>query len=267
MVLPTKPARQIPKSSMRVTGVRHNSKAPYPAAWESRIECDFLALLEFDDQVEHYYTQPMTMDWTDSRGVVHTYTPDVFVIWRKDADGTRPAPWLVDMKSASELLRKDPELQEKLSEARKQAQKEGWEFKDITDLQIRSPLLDNVKFLHRPLHEPSSPAAVEMARIIIERLFAQSEPTPKTLLATFPEKEHKAVLYILWMLVARREVLCDLQAPLNEETTILRLAKKYTEEWIMSSFMSMDEAKKLDSKNAKKAKKRNGTRKSKLQSH
>ncbi len=246
LVLPTEPVRKIPRSAVRVTGLRHNSKGPYPAHWESSIECDFLTLLEFDPAVRCYYTQPMEMSWTDTKGIKHTYTPDILVIWYPDEYGQPVPNWLVDMKSASELTRADPLLLEKLRAGKEYARSKGWIFKDITELQIRSPLLNNAKFLHRALHAPSSPAAVDVARLIIRRLYGQSSPTPATILETFPKEEQPSAAFVLWMLVSRREILCDLTAPLDEEKTVLSLPQKYTEEWIMRSIISGKEAKKLN---------------------
>ena len=73
------PVRKIPKNYRSVTGILTSSKAEGPAAFESTLERDLFALLEFSPDVKKFEVQPVTIPWVDSHGIQRRYTPDVLV--------------------------------------------------------------------------------------------------------------------------------------------------------------------------------------------
>lgn len=73
------PVRTIPKSYRNVTGIAASTKSVGAAQFESPLERDFIALLEFSPDVVRYEVQPVTIDWMDPQGKARSYTPDVLV--------------------------------------------------------------------------------------------------------------------------------------------------------------------------------------------
>ena len=78
------PIRKIPKNYRNITGIAPYNKAIGIAAYESSLERDFLTLLEFDSNVQHFEVQPITIEWFDPAGKKHIYTPDVLVHYQND---------------------------------------------------------------------------------------------------------------------------------------------------------------------------------------
>ncbi len=73
------PIRKILKNYRNVTGIATASTAGGAAQFESILELDFLALLEFYPEVKSFDPQPVKFEWVDSSGNSRNYTPDVFV--------------------------------------------------------------------------------------------------------------------------------------------------------------------------------------------
>lgn len=70
----------------RHTRFHHSLKNQGRSFWcESNLEADFLLTAEFDDMIEAFVSQPLSIGWHDGQAT-RRYTPDVLV-WR--ADGRR----------------------------------------------------------------------------------------------------------------------------------------------------------------------------------
>lgn len=142
------PIRKIPKSYRSVTGLIASNKNQRMAGFESSLERDLILLIEFDLNVEYYEEQPLVIDYIDSNGEEHTYTPDIFVKYRKDIV---PAKWmkpsLYEVKYRQDLFANWKELKPKFKAARAYAKPKGWQFQIITEQEIKTPYLQNVRFL------------------------------------------------------------------------------------------------------------------------
>jgi len=90
------PVRKIPKSYRSVTGLIVSKKNQRMSGFESSLERDSICLLEFDLNVDYYEEQPVTIDYIDREGKEHTYTPDVFVSYRRDI-----IPMHINLRKAS----------------------------------------------------------------------------------------------------------------------------------------------------------------------
>jgi hypothetical protein len=77
------PVRKIQPSTRSIRGQISSPKNGRASQYESSLERDLLQLLEFDDYVESYCEQPVTIEYVHE-GVVRRYTPDVLVYYRSD---------------------------------------------------------------------------------------------------------------------------------------------------------------------------------------
>lgn len=98
------PVRKIPKNYRNVTGIVASSKSGGAAQFESTLERDFLALLEFSPEVTNIDPQPVKIEWVDANGCQRSYTPDVLVEF-SESDG-KP-PWLCEVMSDGQLCLND----------------------------------------------------------------------------------------------------------------------------------------------------------------
>lgn len=124
----------------RVTGKRPSVKNGRMVQWESFLERDYYILLEYDPDVIKYQEQPFTINYIHDRKT-RRYTPDVFVTRTNKNQ-------VVEVKPESELT--DPEVQIKLEAGHQYCLENGYEFRIVTEKDIRSgAILENIKFLYR----------------------------------------------------------------------------------------------------------------------
>jgi len=214
------PIRTIPKNYRNVTGIAASSKAGGAAQFESTLERDFLSLLEFSPEVKTIDPQPVKVEWLDTRGHQRIYTPDVFVEFI-DSDGK--SPWLCEVKYRSDLREKWAEFRPKFKAAFHFAKERGWQFKIVTEREIRTPYLANVHFLIG--YRRSIPDA-KLMQGILGRLKEINESTPRDLInAVHSDATGQAQLInVLWHLIATFQVGVDLHIPLNMKSRIWRLS-------------------------------------------
>jgi len=217
------PVRKIPKNYRNVTGVAAHRKADGPAMFESTLERDFITLLEFDPTVETFEVQPLTLDWTDSGSKIRRYTPDVLATFNLP-HGHR-GKTLYEVKYRDELRRDWQDLRPKLRAAVHFARTQGWCFKIVTEVEIRSPYLDNAKFL-LPFVRQGPVDEVHMDQLD-EQLRLLHHSTPAELLAAaFQDEWNQArLLPSLWYLVGTQQIGTDLSKKLTMTSPIWSLHK------------------------------------------
>jgi hypothetical protein len=151
------PTRHITRSPVKVTGT-----VPDGQKFESSIEEDFFLFLRFNRLVASFEDQPVTLEWRDAKGKIRDYTPDVLVKYRTDLpEAADMIPVLCEVKpdlvegskSARRYKppRKEDEEENKLkwAAAERYASNHGWGFKVYRENEIRTPYLDNARFLLR----------------------------------------------------------------------------------------------------------------------
>lgn len=212
------PVRQIGKSYRNVTGIVASAKAAGQAQFESTLERDFLALLEFSPDVLQFEVQPVALRWNDGSRE-RRYTPDVLVHY-KERHASEPVPVLYEVKYRSDLRDQWRELKPKFRAALRFAAAQGWRFRLISEIEIRTPYLDNVRFL-LPFVRRGPPPADDMDLLdcTLARLGA-AEAQGLLQAACRDEWNRARLMPALWYLVATLQVGADLQAPLNMRTLI-----------------------------------------------
>jgi len=210
------PVRKIPKNYRNVTGRAASVKAEGTAAFESTLERDFITLLEFSCQVKSFEVQPVTINWIDDKGLARRYTPDVLVHYST----TDMLPELVEVKYRQDLERYWIDLKPRLKAGIRFARTQGWRFKIISELEIRTPLLNNARFL-LPFLRNEPPPEADMD-LLFSKLRQLGQSTPQFLAtAIFQDEWHRAQLIsTVWYLVAKRIIGADLDQPVTMTSTI-----------------------------------------------
>ena len=208
------PIRKVPKSFRNVTGILAYTKAIGEARFESTLERDLLTLLDFDSQIISFEVQPISIPWKDSAGKHHTYTPDVHAIYVDQQNV------IYEVKYRSELLEKWATLRPKLKGAIHFCRERGWRYKIMTELEIRTPYLENVKFLN-PFLKQSSPGDEDI-QTVTNHLKKLGKTTPSDLLTSIStdQWEQARLMPALWILVAKGKIGANLQNKLNMNSPI-----------------------------------------------
>jgi hypothetical protein len=169
--------------------------------------------LEFDNTVERYVVQPVTIQYyiNNKRS---KYTPDIAVYY---VTALNRLPLLVEIKYAEELQKKKVELERKFTAARQYGKENGFEFKVFTEKEIRTPYLDNVKFLGRYLLQKIE---VPLAQSIVSRFDHQDKFRVQELIENDKDKMRPQLLYTTWQLLAQNILSCNLHEKLSMATVL-----------------------------------------------
>lgn len=185
-------------------------KAEGTAAFESTLERDFLVLLEFSPEVDQFEVQPVTIEWLNDQGKQRKYTPDVLVSY---VSGNPPT--LFEVKYRSDLKKDWVVLRPKFKAAIHYAKAQGWRFRIVTEVEIRTPYLANAHFLLPFLRRNPNPPSDDA--LLKDALPSLTEATPATLLSHIAHDDQQRVrlLPVLWRMIGLREIGADLNQPLN----------------------------------------------------
>ncbi|OUR81676.1 transposase [Colwellia psychrerythraea] len=208
------PIRKIPKNYSNVTGIAAHSKATGQAMFESTLERDFLMLLEFDKNVDSFEVQPVKLQWLNDLNKNRSYTPDVLVYYKKNR------PTLFEVKYRSDINKNWEVLKPKFKAAIRFCKENGWKFKLITEVEIRTAYLESVKFLLPFVRQGASNEDDMM--ILDDKLIELKTTTPKELISSIYSDEwnQAALLPTLWYLIGSRQIQIDLTPKITMSSKI-----------------------------------------------
>lgn len=206
-------------SRARLIGITNRSVSgavPNIGSYESALERDFMELARFDSGIANVIPQPLTINYTDAFGIDRSYTPDGLVHYREDL---RIPPLLYEIKYRADLKGQRKQLFPKLRKAKSVARRRGWDFKVLTEVEIRTPFLANAKFLWGYKDWEVEEPMAEYVLTILEDLGLADASL--LMAALFSHKRDQAkVLPVIWHLIANGRIVCDLNAPLTMRTLI-----------------------------------------------
>ncbi len=207
------PVRKIPRNARSLTGVVAGGTSD---EFESSLERDLILLLKFDPRLVTIESQPLRIPVP---GAARPYTPDVLATFRESDAMAEPAVWVYEVKYRNELAEKWKELKPKFKAAIAFGKDHEFRFKIMTEVEIRTPYLENVRFLTPYLREE---LIDERWRTILRTLEVLREATPAELIAASARSRRNQgrCLYVLWQMVARRMIHADLSLPLTMKSAL-----------------------------------------------
>jgi hypothetical protein len=209
------PARNITnRGSKKKIGFFPSEKNGRPTAWESLIERDYMYLLEFDSYVISYTEQPMTIFYKYN-GREYKYTPDLLVV-RKDKT------LLIEVKPKEKHLKllEEGKYKAKLTVANSFAKSHNYEFKVVTDEDIRAgDLLSNIKYLFKfsRIHVPSSEFLKIRNELLLSGELTIDEISQR--LANSPLEKKRVKTYVLALLYSQK-LITDLHKKINSSSLV-----------------------------------------------
>lgn len=202
------PARRIRLSHRSLTG--RTATGGSSVTFESSLERDWSILLDFDPDVTGFLEQPFTLPY-EHEGRQHHYTPDFMAEFGSQTGQIKRVVY--EVKYRDELRRDWQEYRPRFQAANGHCRAQGWTFTILTEREIRTPLLENAKFLRK---YPMTRAKPLVQARLIETLHSLGPTTLQELLTTTCAGAHsrEETLPTLWCLIAARQVVCDLHQPL-----------------------------------------------------
>lgn len=202
--------RNIPPNRRSVTGLLPSRKNGRMVAFESALERDLATILEFDDAVLSFHEQPVELHYSRAGRRCPPGVPDFLVTYREHV-GRRPL--LVDVKYRKELFERWSELKPRLLAAKRRARAEGWDYRILTEVELRTPYLANARFLLP--YQRCAPDPIH-SRQLLDALRTMEHTSAQALLeACCADEWNRAQLIpTLWSLIGRSQISTDLEAPL-----------------------------------------------------
>lgn len=207
------PVRDIGVSTRGVTGI-----VPSFGKYESSLERDLMEILRFDPSVDRFVPQPLTIEYFDRDGKLRSYTPDGLIHF-KPAPASSEIPVLFEVKYRADFRENWKILMPKFRAAKAYCFSHGWRFEVFTEREIRTPYLDNVKFLWS-YREQVPPA--DMPPRVLQTLSDLDEADPDLLLCALchDQTNRARMIPVLWHLIATGAIGCDLDVPLTMRSRI-----------------------------------------------
>lgn len=211
------PVRKIALGRRSLTGRLAGPAGTAAITFESSLERDFATLSLFNPDVASVEEQPVRIEYVEG-ATRRRYTPDFLVRYH---DSARPA-LLAEIKFQAELEANRKHMAARFAAAGEFAVQKGWLFEVVTEREIRTPCLENARFLLPYRHRPVD--AGRCARLS-RCLAALGSSSIDGLLneAWTDEKERLIGLTALWRMVADFRFLTNLDQPLSKDS-VLHLA-------------------------------------------
>ncbi|MES2863013.1 MAG: TnsA endonuclease N-terminal domain-containing protein [Bacteroidota bacterium] len=213
-----KKSRNIPIKEFSLSGSIVSLKNNDTIDFESSLERDFISLLEFEDKVVKYCHQPIKIYYCNDKKY---YVPDFYIEYE---NGRKE---IVEIKYSNDLLINHDKFKYKFEAAREFCKANNIKFLILTEIDIRSSYLENVKFLLRYSFNYHSGGVISFLsnkdlEEIKKTVKNTQECTPNILLDKLCNNiERKAeTLYLLWYLVLAKEIKADLNIKLNMNSKI-----------------------------------------------
>lgn len=205
------PVRKIRANHRSVTG-----KVPEIGSYESTLERDLMEILRFDRHIEQVSPQPLVIDYINKKGDDSTYTPDGLITF---IPSLAESPILYEVKYREDFRKEWRIYLEKFRAAKAFCRDRYWQFRVYTEYEIRTPYLQNVKFLWRYLQRPIEDGWRDL---ILDAMADLQTADPELLLLTlFNDATNRALAVPrLWHLVASGEIGCNLDEKLTMRSKI-----------------------------------------------
>lgn len=183
--------------------------------FRSTLERDWMVALDFDPRCVELLEQPFTLMY-EHEGRTHKYTPDLRAVFR---DRTHEWVEVYEVKPAKQLLDDWARWKPRFRAARRYCRERGWTFELITDRDMRTPYVENAKFL-RQYRDLQGGGSQRLA--LTSTLEKLGVTTPQMLVtATWASSEKRLeAVRELWRLVALGVIHSWLDRPLTMSSEI-----------------------------------------------
>lgn len=214
-----KTRRQIPPGHSSITGILPSRFPTGHLPFESKLEMDFLTLLQIDNCIHDVATQPVTLELI-VQGQARTYTPDVLVSWHSLMPRPHPQRQVIfEVKPLLVLREKHASLAPKYRAAKLHLASQGIGFRVVTERTIRTVRLTNAELIAPVMLLPQDREMMDRVRALVRRKGPQKLGDIRLRL----EAEgaiRGSILEAAYDLIGLRRLLCDLDAPINDETIV-----------------------------------------------
>lgn len=177
-----------------------------------------MLLLDFDNSVLRYEVQPVKIPVP---GVPRGYVPDILVHFKPDpTTSCCRRPLLAEVKPSEYLKKYHEKYKPKFDAADLFANERGWEFIKVTEVDIHTPRLANLKFLRE--YRNIEPSNEDLSRLQDAFFSAGGEASADQVLQTLAATDNERLhwLPIIWYSVVSGFLASDLDKPLTHHSML-----------------------------------------------
>lgn len=209
------PVRKIPKNYLSITGDFSSAKNGKTLGYESLLEREEMILLEFDDAVDKFEEQPVKIPFVINGKKQKPYVPDILIRYVANSFGEVRRPVLGEIKLTDDLKKHKAKYAPKFEAAARYADEHGFEWRIFSEKDIRTPYLDNLKFLRE--YHYIEPSAVLIHEVISCMQNSRGSMTVEILLNKLCPSDDRCLqmVSVIWHLVATKRIAAHLQKPLD----------------------------------------------------
>jgi hypothetical protein len=208
------PVRKLRMSNRALTG-KVSLQSGRPAGFESSLERDWLQCLNLMPGIQTIQVQPFTLRY-EWEGKSRPYTPDILASWTLNG---MPETVVYEVKYREALRQNWQDFRPRFKAAVRTGREEGWKFRIVTEVEIRTPFLTNARFLKRFLILPADERCTFELMCMLKTL---GDCTVLDLLRAgyWHEDDRAKALPYLWHLIATKQIRADLIEPLSLHSEI-----------------------------------------------
>lgn len=179
---------------------------------------DFKRILDFDNYIDQYVENPISIKYTYNNKVEY-YSPSLLIYFTKLKSMNKTPLLLCDVRSSLEIKKEWIRYKSIYTATIKHCSKAGWHFRILNETRVRTPYLENIKFLTRYKNIQVDENNVNL---LTKHLFYQRYTTPSELIlvSSFDKYKRGELLFTLWHLIANHRICCDLIKPLRMDSEI-----------------------------------------------
>jgi hypothetical protein len=181
---------------------------------------DFFTILDFDLNIQYYQRQLVLINYTDPSGNSRAFAPEFLITYRRDIEPARQMkPLLCDVMTRTDVFENWADLSPRIRAAHRSARQRQWEYWMLTEREIRTPYLDNARFLLPYVRLETN---WEHANTLLNMIDDLRQADPDALLAACAKDDtHRAELITsLWHLISLWRIGVDLRKPLTMQNAI-----------------------------------------------
>ena len=215
-------ARKIGYGRRSLTGMLTSArKTPGLGRFESSLERDLFTLLEFDRRVIAWHPQPVTLPVPAGPGRrASRYTPDVNIEYAAEPDSKiLHRVELCEVKYREELRRDWTKLKPRLRVGMRYARQNGWAFRIYTEVEIRTPRLDNARFFLGYVGRRTAEADMTRLELALKGI-GMGSPNQLFETAGLIENERGRLLGVLWHMIAIGRIEMDFDQALTMQSPL-----------------------------------------------
>lgn len=179
-----------------------------------------MIMLEFDDTVKSFEEQPVKVPVIVNGKKVKPYVPDILITYFPASSGEVPRPVLGEVKLNSYLQKHEAKYAPKFAAASHYCEEQCWEWRIFTENEIRTPYLDNLKFLREYHNAMPDQALIDQVINYLHNM--RDSVTVESLLHGLCKTENDKLYLVptIWQLITAKRITVDLQLPLTMKSKL-----------------------------------------------